>query len=98
MKAQYAAAESMVQIGEATSGLGDGLAEAGRAIARARDKTEALTARAQALDELVAAGVADGVLGGETHIERELAELTTARQVDDELAALRREIEAPAPQ
>jgi phage shock protein A len=98
MKAQYVTAEAMVQIGEATSGLGDGLAEAGRAISRARDKTEALTARAAALDELVAAGVADDVLDVGTHVERELAELATARQVDDELAALRKEIGAPAPQ
>ena len=96
IKAQYTAAEAMVKIGEATSGLGEGLAETGRAIERARDKTESMTARAAALDELLASGVLEDVLaGGETSLDRELQELSASRQVDDELAALKRELPAP---
>jgi phage shock protein A len=96
IKAQYSAAEAMVKIGEATSGLGEGLAETGRAIERARDKTEAMTARAAALDELLASGAMDGALpGGETELDRELAKLSASRQVENELAALKKELPTP---
>jgi phage shock protein A len=98
IKAQYSAAEAMVQIGEATSGLGKGLAETGRAIERAQDKTEALTARAAALDELLASGALEDVLaGGATNLDRELEQLAASRQVDEELAALKKELPAPEP-
>jgi phage shock protein A len=60
---------------------------------RAQDKTEVLTARADALDELMATGAIDALPDGETQLERELAELTTASQVE-ELAALRKELTA----
>jgi phage shock protein A len=96
LKAQYSAAEAMVKIGEATSGLGEGLAETGRAIERARDKTESMTARAAALDELLASDALEDVLaGGETHLDRELKALSAGQQVDEELAALKRELPAP---
>jgi hypothetical protein len=87
----------MVKIGEATSGLGEGLAETRRAIKRARDKTEAMTARAAVLDELLASGVMEDVLAGsDTNLDRELKELAS-RQVEEELAALKKELPAPEP-
>jgi phage shock protein A len=96
IKAQYSAAEAMVQIGEATIGLGQGLADTGRALERARDKTEALTARAAALDELLASGaIEDPLAAGETHLDSELRELSTSRQVEEELEGLKRELPAP---
>jgi phage shock protein A len=61
-----------------------------------RDKTEAMTARAAALDELLASGVMEDVLvGGETNLDRELKELAASRQVEEELAALKKELPAP---
>ena len=56
IKAQYSAAEAQVRIGEAATGIGEQMADTGLAIQRARDKTEQMTARAAAVDELVEAG------------------------------------------
>jgi phage shock protein A len=93
MKAQYSAAEASVRIGEASTGIGDQMADAGAAIERARDKTEEMQARASAMDELIASGtLEDFTTGGETQLDRELAQLTSQSKVDDELAKMKAEI------
>src|SRR5213594_1364104 len=56
IKAQYSAAEAQVRIGEAATGIGEQMADTGLAIQRAKDKTEQMTARAAAIDELTASG------------------------------------------
>ena len=93
MKAQYSAAEASVRIGEAQTGIGDQMADAGAAIERARDKTEEMQARASAMDELIASGtLEDFTSGGETQLDRELAQLTSKSKVDDELEKMKAEI------
>ena len=93
MKAQYSAAEASVRIGEASTGIGDQMADTGAAIDRARDKTEEMQARAAAMDELIASGtLEDFTSGGETQLDRELAQLTSKSKVDDELAKMKAEI------
>jgi phage shock protein A len=93
MKATYNAARAMVAIGEATTGLGQGMADAGLAIERARDKTAQMEARAGALDELISAGtLEDQLTPGQTQLDRELAALSSATQVDSELAKLKSEL------
>ncbi|HEY7148257.1 MAG TPA: PspA/IM30 family protein [Gaiellaceae bacterium] len=93
MKAQYSAAEASVRIGEASTGIGDQMADAGAAIERARDKTEEMQARASAMDELIASGtLEDYTSGGETQLDRELAQLTSKSKVDDELEKMKAEI------
>ncbi len=93
-KASYEAARSLVAIGEATAGLGRNMADIGMAIERARDKTEALQARAAALDELVASGALESPLsdGAESRLDRELSALSAGSNVDAELARLRGEL------
>ena len=56
IKAQYSAAEAQVRISEAASGIGDDMADVGRAVERAKDKTQQMQARASAVEELTAAG------------------------------------------
>jgi phage shock protein A len=95
IKAQYSAAEAQVRISEAATGVGEQMADVGLAMQRAMDKTEQMRARAQAVEELEAAGTFEDLtqLGaGEDDIERQLRELTSASQVDDELAKLRAEL------
>ena len=93
IKAQYSAAEASVRIGEASTGIGDQMADTGAAISRARDKTEEMQARASAMDELIAAGTLDDFTsGGETQLDRELAQLTSKSKVDDELEKMKAEI------
>ena len=88
IKAQYSAAEAQVKISEAANGVGEEMADLGLAMQRAEDKTEKMRARASAVEELEAAGTFDDItqLGsGQDDIDRELAELTSGAQVDDEL-------------
>jgi phage shock protein A len=97
IKAQYSAAEAQVQISEAATGVGEQMADVGLAMQRAMDKTEQMRARADAVEELEAAGTFDDItqLGsGEDDIDRQLKELTSSSQVDDDLAKMRAELEA----
>jgi phage shock protein A len=99
IKAQYSAAEAQVRIGEAATGIGEQMADTGLAIQRARDKTEQMTARAEAVEELVAAGtLEDFTSGGQTQLDRELAQLAASSDVDAELARLKGEVAAGEPQ
>ena len=95
IKAQYSAAEAQVRIGEAATGVGEEMADVGLAMQRAQDKTENMRARAGAMEELEAAGAFDDNLalgGGGDDIDRQLKELTTSSQVDDEMAKLKAEL------
>ncbi len=95
IKAQYSAAEAQVKIGEAATGIGEQMADTGLAISRAKDKTEQMQARAAAVDELVASGtLEDFTAGGQTELDRQLAELSSKSQVDDELSKMKAELGA----
>jgi phage shock protein A len=95
MKAQYSAAEAQVRIGEAATGIGRGMADTGAAIQRAKDKTEELQARASAIDELTTTGaLEDFTAGDQTQLDRELAQLSSTNQVDQDLARLKAEVGA----
>src|SRR3954467_3406070 len=95
IKAQYSAAEASVRISEAATGVGEEMADVGLAMQRATEKTEDMRARANAMDELEAAGAFDDALtlgSGQDDIDRQLAELTTGSEVDAELAKLKAEL------
>jgi phage shock protein A len=105
IKAQYSAAEASVKISEAATGVGEEMADVGLAMQRAVDKTENMRARAGAMEELEAAGAFDDNLAlgsGQDDIDRQLHELTSQSQVDDDLARMKAELgqgetaEAPA--
>jgi phage shock protein A len=95
VKAQYSAAEAQVRISEAATGVGEEMADVGLAMQRAMDKTEQMKARAQAVEELEAAGTFEDLtqLGdGSDDIDRQLKELSSGAQVDDELAKIKAEL------
>jgi phage shock protein A len=93
MKAQYSAAEAQVRVGEAATGIGRGMADTGAAIQRAKDKTEELQARASAIDELTTTGaLEDFTAGDQTQLDRELAQISSTNQVDQDLARLKAEV------
>lgn len=103
IKAQYSAAEAQVRISEAATGVGEEMADVGLAMQRAVDKTEDMKARASAVEELEAAGTFDDLttLGdGNDDIDRQLAELSSASAVEDDMARMRAELGAgdPAPE
>src|SRR4029079_4468911 len=95
IKAQYSAAEAQVRISEAANGVGEQMADLGLAIQRAQDKTENMKARADAVAELEAAGTFEDLtaLGdGKDDIDKQLSQLTSGAQVDDELAKMKAEL------
>jgi phage shock protein A len=93
LKAQYSAAEAQVRIGEAATGIGEHMSDTGLAIQRAKEKTEELQARASAIDELTASGaLEDFTTGDQTQLDRELAQISSSSQVEDELAKLKAEV------
>jgi phage shock protein A len=97
IKAQYSAAEAQVRISEAANGVGEQMADLGLAIQRAQDKTENMRARAGAVEELEAAGTFDDLsqLGeGQDDIDRQLSQLSSGAQVDDELSKMKAELGA----
>jgi phage shock protein A len=95
IKAQYSAAEAQVRISEAATGVGEEMADVGLAMQRALDKTENMKARADAVQELEAAGTFDDItaLGpGEDDIDRQLKELSTTSEVDSDMAKMKAEL------
>src|SRR5579884_3984710 len=100
IKAQYSAAEAQVRISEAATGVGEEMADVGLAMQRALEKTEQMRARADAVQELEAAGTFEDLtaLGsGEDDIDRQLRELSSTSTVDSELAKLKAELGTGSP-
>jgi phage shock protein A len=99
LKAQYSAAEAQVKVGEAATGIGKNMQDTGLAIERAKDKTEQMQARASAIDELTSSGaLEDFTAGDQTQLDRELAQISSSAQVDDELAKLKAQVGSGEPQ
>ena len=92
IKAQYSAAEAQVRIGEAATGIGEQMADTGLAIQRAKDKTDQMTARAAAIDELTTSGALEDFTSDQTQLDRELASVASKSQVDRELEQMKAEV------
>src|SRR5207237_4429874 len=100
IKAQYSAAEAQVRISEAATGVGEEMADVGLAMQRALDKTENMKARADAVQELEAAGTFEDLtaLGsGDDDIDRQLKQLSSTTEVDAELDKMKAELGTGAP-
>src|SRR3989440_10486806 len=91
IKAQYSAAEAQVRIGEAATGIGEQMSDTGAAIQRAKDKTQEMQARADAIDELTASGALEDFTSDQSPLDRELAQMASQSQVDQELEKLKKE-------
>src|SRR4051794_29875676 len=96
IKAQYSASEAQVRISEAANGVGEQMADLGLAMQRAEDKVENMRARASAVDELEKAGAFEDITqlgsGGQDDIDRELAQLSSGAEVEDELSKMKAEL------
>ena len=95
IKATYTAAEAQTKIGEAFSGISEEMGDVGLAVQRAEDKTQALQARAGAIDELLASGALDDMSGtAKDDITAELERMGSQGEVELELARLKGELGA----
>jgi phage shock protein A len=95
IKAQYSSAAAQVKIGEAATGISEEMADVGLAVDRAEEKTRNMRARASAIDELVDAGTLEDFSGRPDAVERQLSQISVTRGVEDELAAMKRQLEGP---
>jgi phage shock protein A len=71
------------------------MADVGLAMQRALDKTENMRSRASAMQELEAAGTFEDLTSltpGEDDIDRQLRELSSGSQVDDDLSKMKAEL------
>lgn len=93
IKAQYSAAEAQTKINEAFAGVSEELSDVGLAIQRAEEKTQTMTARAGAIDELLASGALEDPTGTtKDNLTRELEAMASQSDVDSQLAAMKAEI------
>jgi phage shock protein A len=95
IKAQYSAADAQVKISEAATGVGEQMGDVGLAMQRAVEKTEDMKARSDAMGELEQSGTFDDLtqLGsGEDDVDRRLEQVTSASEVDSELAKMKAEL------
>lgn len=93
IKATYSAAEAQTRINEAFSGISEEMGDVGLAIQRAEDKTLELQARAGAVDELLASGALEDSSGMmQDDITRELDQLASTSEVENELASLKAQL------
>src|SRR5580692_5350102 len=98
IKATYTAAEAQTRINEAFSGISEEMGDVGLAIQRAEDKTEQMRARAGAMDELMASGALEDVVGGpRDDIQAELDRMGASGGVDRELAQMKAALASSAP-
>jgi phage shock protein A len=92
LKAQYTAASAISAVNEDAAGISTSVSDSGAALERAQDKIATMQARAGALDELLQSGVLEDVGGGGDDIQKELDEVTSSSDVDNELAALKAQL------
>ncbi len=97
MKATYTAAEAQTKIGEAVSGISESMSDAGMSMQRAQDKIDSMQARAGAMDELLASGALTNLNAPVDDIQAQLDKVQSTDAVDNELAALKAELNAPGP-
>jgi phage shock protein A len=90
LKAQYSAAQATSMVNDQIAGISGTFHDSSDALQRAQDKIAAAQAHAGALDELLQSGVLEDV--GADHgddIAKQLNELGSSSQVENELAALK---------
>jgi phage shock protein A len=98
IKATYTAAEAQTRINEAFAGISEEMGDVGMAIQRAEDKTAQMRARAGALDELMASGALEDMVGGpHDDIQAELDRMGAGQGVDRELERMKLEIAQGSP-
>ncbi|HEU0027346.1 MAG TPA: PspA/IM30 family protein [Ktedonobacterales bacterium] len=98
VKTQYSAAQAQVRIQESVTGISEEMSDVNLAVERAQDKVLQMQARANAMDELMGQGTLQEIGAPSDPIERQIAAMKTKSAVDDELAALKAQMQLPAGQ
>src|SRR5450759_4407891 len=101
VKAQYSAAQAQVKINENLTGISKEMSEMNMAMQRAQDKVLTMQARANAMDALIEQGTLgeQGLLGAGSGdpLERELRQLSAHQNVEDQLEAMKQQMQLSGP-
>ena len=97
VKAQYGAAQAQVKIQEAATGISEEMTDVNLAVQRAQDKVLQMQARANAMDELTQSGTLQEIgPGAQDSLDRQLAAISSSSEVDQQLAALKQQMQLPS--
>jgi phage shock protein A len=96
VKSQYSAAQAQVRIQESVTGISEEMSDVNLAVERAQDKVLQMQARANAMDELMAQGTLQEIGAPADPVERKIQALQSRSAVDDELAALKAQMNLPS--
>src|SRR5438105_7295145 len=101
VKAQYGAAQAQVKINETVTGISQEMSEMNLAMQRAQDKVLSMQARANAMDALIEQGTLSdqpllGQGSGDT-LDRELRQISAQQNVEDQLHAMKRQLQLGGP-
>lgn len=96
VKSQYSAAQAQVRIQESVTGISEEMSDVNLAVERAQDRVLQMQARANALDELMDQGALPEIGAPSDPVERKLQALQSKSNVDDQLAALKAQMNLPS--
>lgn len=100
VKAQYNAAQAQVKINETLTGMSEEMGEMDLAMQRAQDKVLSMQARADATEALIDSTDMSGpalLTGGQNSLDREMQKLSAAQSVEDQLQALKQQVQLEGP-
>ncbi len=101
VKAQYSAAQAQVKINETVTGISHEMTEMNLAMQRTQDKVLTMQARANAMESLIDQGTLgpQGLLGsgGGDTLERELQQIATQQNVEEQLQAMKQQLQLGGP-
>lgn len=101
VKAQYNAAQAQVKINETLTGMSEEMGEMNLAMQRAQDKVLSMQARADAMETLIEEdhfSVQALPGGNSSELDRELQKISAAQNIDDQLQALKQQMQLGGPQ
>lgn len=100
VKAQYNAAQAQVKINETLTGMSEEMGETNLAMQRAQDKVLSMQARADATEALIESDnfSMDALPSpGQSTLDRELQKISSAQNIDDQLQALKQQMQLEGP-
>ncbi len=101
VKAQYNAAQAQVRINETVTGISAEMGDMAQAMQRAQDKVLSMQARADAMETLIDEdhfSMQALPAGGGSELDRELQKISAEQSVDDQLQALKQQMQLGGPQ
>jgi len=100
VKAQYNAAQAQVKINETLTGMSEEMGDMTLAMQRAQDKVLSMQARADAMETLIEEdhfSVQALPPGSDSELDRELRKISAEQNIEDELQALKQQMQLGGP-